>query len=294
MKKIYLFLVILLVMTSCKAKTYTVTFIDDNVKLLTVEVKKGKTLGNVETPVKEGYIFLSWLKDGLEYNINNPINEDMVLEASWTEIPNPVKTYTITFDFGDEIKTVNVKEGEKVALPKATPKKEKHKFLGWYIGETPYDFDTPVTKDLLIVAKFEKNRINIKYDLDGGTGTIEVEIEKGTIPDKPKNPLKFGYTFKKWTIDGEEYNFDKALNKDTIIKANYEANIYVKVTFDTDGGEIINSKMLIAGMTLEELPTPKKEGYVFDYWEYNGERFNIETKINEDITLIAKYQENNI
>jgi len=294
MKKIYLFLAILLIMTACKSKTYTVTFVDDNQELLTTFVKKGKTLSDIETPTKDGYIFLSWLKDGLEYNINTPVTEDMILTASWTEIPNPIKTYTVTFNFGDETKTVSVKEGEKVSLPKIVPKKEKHKFLGWYIGDTTYDFDAPVNKDLLIVAKFEKNRINIKYDLDGGTGTIEVEIEKGTIPDKPKNPLKFGYTFKNWTIDNEEYNFDKPLNKDTTIKAIYDANIYVKVTFDTDGGEVINSKMIISGSILEELPTPKKEGYTFDYWEYNGEKFNIEAKITEDITLIAKYQENNI
>lgn len=292
MKRICLLIIVLLILTSCKTKTYTVTFVDENEKLLTVEVKKGEPLGDVEAPIKDGYLFLNWLKDGLEYNINNPVYEDMVLEASWTEVPNPVKTYTITFNFGDEIKTVSVKENEKVTIPKETPKKEKYKFLGWYIGDSLYDFDTPVTKDLVISAKFEKNRIIINYDLDGGTGTIEVEIEKGTTPDKPKNPLKFGYTFKKWTIDGEEYNFDKPLNKDTTIKANYEANVYVKVTFDTTGGDEINSKMLISGTTIETLPTPKKEGYIFEYWTYKGEKFNLETIIDKDITLVAKYQEN--
>lgn len=291
MKKIVIFLTILLIMTACKAKTYTVTFVDDNQKLMTVEVKKGRSLGDVKAPSKDGYLFLNWLKDGLEYNTNNPVNEDMTLEATWTEIPNPTKSYTVTFNFGDKIKTVSVKEGEKVAIPKTTPKKEKHKFLGWYIGEDVYDFDSPVTKDLVIAAKFEKNRIIIDYDLDGGTGTVQVEIEKGTIPDKPKNPLKFGYTFTKWTIDSEEYNFDKPINKDTTIKANYEANVYVKVTFDTAGGEEINSQMLVLGNTIKNLPIPKKEGYTFEYWLYNDEKFDPETKICEDITLLAKYEE---
>ena len=145
MKKFLIVLIILLMLSSCKTKTYTVTFTDEGEKLLSVSVKKGGYLGDVEDPQKDGYIFLGWLKDGLDYNIDNPINEDLVLEASWTETPSPLKTYTITFNFGNEIKTMDVKEGEKVSKPKETPKKEKHKFLGWYDGEELYDFDTPVT-----------------------------------------------------------------------------------------------------------------------------------------------------
>lgn len=294
MGKKYFIIILLLTLTACSMKTYTVTFVDGNEKLLTVKVKKGDTLGNIENPSKDGYLFLSWLKDGLEFNTNNPINEDMTLEASWTEVPDPTKSYMVTFNFGDELKTVSVKEGEKVAKPKSAPKKEKHKFLGWYVGETLYDFDTPVTKNFTLIAKFEKNRINIKYDLDGGTGTLEVEIEKGTIPSKPKNPIKFGYTFKEWMIDGEVYNFDKTLDKDTTIKAIYEANIYYTIKFDSDGGNEIGSETVISGNSLTSLPTPEKEGYTFLYWTYNNEEFTIDTKITEDITLVAKYEEKGI
>ena len=293
MKKISLIFLSILLLTSCKTKTYTVTFIDDNEQIMAVEVKKGEPLGDIKNPNKEGYIFMGWTKDGLEYNINSPVNKDMTLEASWVETPNPTKSYTVTFNFGDEIKTVSIKEGEKVTIPKVTPKKDKHKFLGWYDGDTLYDFETPVTKDFVLTAKFEKNRLLIKYDLDGGTGTIEVEIEKGTIPDKPKNPTKFGYTFKYWTIDNETYNFDKPLEKDTTIKANYEANVYVKVSFDTDGGNEISSQMIISGNKLESIPTPEKEGYTFLNWEYNNEKFDQNMKITENITLIAKYEEIN-
>ena len=294
MKKYYLIIILLLtILTSCKAKTYKVTFMDDNKELSTIEVKKGTNLTNIDNPTKEGYIFLSWLKDGLEYNVSSPITKDITLQASWTEVPNPIKTYTITFNFGTELKTVSVKEGEKVSKPKEIPKKEKYKFLGWYVGETLYDFDTPVNKDIVLAAKFEKNRITINYDLDGGTGTIEVEIEKNSIPDRPKNPQKFGYTFKYWEIDGKLYNFDEPLNKDTTIKAIYEATIYVKVTFDTSGGNEITSKMLVSGDTLKDLPMPEKDGYIFDYWEYNGEEFDTEMKITKDITLIANYKQLN-
>ncbi len=291
MGKKVLIIMALLLLTACATKTYTVTFVDNNQKLLTVKVKQGDVLGDVEDPNKDGYIFLGWLKDGLEFNTNNPIREDITLEASWTEVPNPVKSYTVTFNFGSDIRTVSVKEGEKVPEPKSVSKKEKYKFIGWYDGETLYDFDTPVKKDFVLSAKYEKNRLLVKYDLDGGTGTIEVEIEKGTIPNKPKDPTKFGYTFVKWTIDSEDYNFDTALTKDTTIKAIYEANTYIKVTYDTDGGAEIASSMIISGNSLDSLPTPEKEGYTFLYWSLNDQEFDINTKLTEDITLVAKYEE---
>ena len=50
--------------TGCKAKTYTVTFIDSKTELARIEVKKGDTLKDINTPTKEGYLFLNWLKDG--------------------------------------------------------------------------------------------------------------------------------------------------------------------------------------------------------------------------------------
>lgn len=291
MKKYLIIILLTMMITGCKTKTYTVTFVDNTQELSKIEVKKGDNLSNINAPTKEGYIFLNWLKDGLDYDVDNPITEDITLEATWTPIPNPVKTYTITFNFGSEVKTINVKEGEKVSIPKETPRKEKYKFIGWYIGDTEYDFDTPVEKDLTIVAKFEKNRILINYDLAGGTGTIQVEIEKGSIPDKPKNPTKFGYTFINWKINNNIYNFDTPLYEDTTITANYEANIYYKVSFDTLGGSVVSSEMVISGHTIGSLPSASKDGYVFKYWTYNGEQFDINMAITSDITLVALYEE---
>ena len=291
MKRKYILIIIfILILSGCKPKTYTVTFVDSNTEMAKIEVKKGSNIKNIAKPTKEGYIFLNWLKDGVEYNNDNPITSDITLEASWTEIPNPIKTYQVTFDFGSDKKTMSVKEGEKVLIPKEKPTKEKYKFLGWYVGDTLYDFDTPIDKDLVITAKFEKNRITIDYDLDGGTGTIQVEIEKNTIPDRPKDPHKFGYTFKYWMVDNKPYNFDKELSEDTKIKAIYEANTYVKVSFNTDGGNEIPSQMIISGESITSLPTPIKNGYKFKFWTINDEMFDKNMKITTDIVLVASYE----
>ena len=294
MKKYIIIFLLVILLTGCKTKTYTVTFVDNYKELAKIEVKKGDNITDIDNPTKEGYIFLNWVKDGLDYNTERPINEDITLEATWTPIPNPVKTYTITFDFGDnKIKTVDVKEGDKVNVPKETPRKEKYKFLGWYIDDTEYNFDTPIDKDLTITEKKKKNRIIINYDLVGGSGTIQVEIEKGHVPNKPKNPSKFGYTFINWMIGDNIYNFDTPLYEDTTIKANYEANVYYRVSFDTDGGNEIVSQMIVSGHTIGSLPTAIKDGYNFKYWTYNGNQFDINTPITDDITLVALYEKNN-
>lgn len=292
MRKYYLLMIICLLLTSCKTKTYTVTFIDDNKELASINIKKGDNISNIDKPTKEGYLFLNWQKEGLEYDDNSPINSDITLEAVWVEVPNPVKTYTVSFNFGGEVKKMSVKENDKVTEPKEIPHKDKFKFLGWYDGNELYDFNKPVTKDFVLIAKFERNRITINYDLNGGTGTVQVEIEKGKIPDKPKDPAKFGYTFKNWTIDGKLYLFDTPLDEDTTIKANYEANIYVEVTFDTDGGNIIPKKYIVSGNAIDNLPAPIKEGYNFIYWTYNGEKFDPNMNIITNIVLKAVYEKN--
>ena len=293
MKKQYLLLIIILLLTGCKDKTYTVTFIDNNQKLSNIIVKKGDNINDIDLPKKEGYIFQSWQKDGLDYDTSLPITEDITLTATWVEEPDLPNNHKVTFDFGSYKKTQTIFNGECASEPKEMPKKEKHAFIGWYYNDKLYDFNTPVYKDITLTAKFKKIRITINYDLDGGSGTIKTEIEVGTIPKIPKNPEKFGYTFKYWIVNNEIYNFDTPLYEDTTIKANYDANTYVKVTFNTNGGNDIQSKILLKGQSIDELPIPKKEDYTFKYWSYNDMEFNIDTKIEKDIALIAVYEENN-
>ena len=291
MKKIVL-MIFLLCLTSCSDKTYTVTLMSDGVEINKVIVKAGDNIANIKKPTKEGYLFVSWQIEDHDYDDNASIKEDITLNASWTKIPEGPKTHTVTFNFGSYIKNQTVNDDELVEKPKEDPTLEKHTFLGWYDGEELYDFNTKVTKDIVLVAKFKKNRVIINYDLNGGSGsTIEVEIDKGDIPDKPKDPTKFGYKFIGWILGGQPYNFDFPINDDTTIKANYVAIEYVKVVFDTDGGNIIKSEMIEVDTTLNTLPTPQKDNYTFKYWSYNGEKFDINTKITKDITLLAIYEE---
>ena len=105
MKRKYLLLFIAFIFLTGCGKTYTVTFVnDDGTQLSNINIKKGDTLEGIEEPTKEGYIFVSWLKDGIEYDITMPIKENLTLTANWIETPELAKMYTVTFNFGKEVK----------------------------------------------------------------------------------------------------------------------------------------------------------------------------------------------
>ena len=55
------------------------------------------------------------------------------------------------------------------------------------------------------------------------------------------------------------------------------------ISFDTDGGTFIKDIEFKKSDYLEEPIEPTKEGYKFIGWYYNGELFDFNTKIKEDI-----------
>lgn len=289
MKRCLIILIVLSFLTGC-SKKYTVTFINDDKVYKSISVEKGKKI-DIDNPNKDGYIFVNWLKDEIPYDIDNPVNEDITLTASWIEVPKVNKTYTVTFKDGKDIKTKSVKEHEKVDKPD-NPEKEKYTFIGWFNNNKLYDFNEEVTEDILLEAKYELLIATIFFDLDGGTGIKEKEVFVGSILEKPNDPSKFGYRFLYWTKDNKEYKFQDKVIDNMTLKAVYIPIKYVMVSFDTDGGNSINSKILEEGSSLEYLETPKKDGYKFLYWSYDDIEFDISMKINTDITLKAVYDIN--
>jgi len=63
----------------------------------------------------------------------------------------------------------------------------------------------------------------------------------------------------------------------------------VNVTFDTDGGSVVEKQTIKKGEKIEEPETPTKEGYTFDGWYYNDEKFDFSKKVDSDITLEARW-----
>ncbi|WP_352401143.1 stalk domain-containing protein [Anaerotignum sp.] len=66
----------------------------------------------------------------------------------------------------------------------------------------------------------------------------------------------------------------------------------VTVTFNTDGGTTVGIKNIKKGSTIGEIPSPTKEGFVFEGWYANKEltfAYDANTKISASTTLFAKW-----
>ena len=65
----------------------------------------------------------------------------------------------------------------------------------------------------------------------------------------------------------------------------------VVVTFDSDGGTAIASVKVIKGSPVEKPQDPIRDDDQFIGWYYNDIEWNFDNLVNQDITLIAKYED---
>ena len=66
-------------------------------------------------------------------------------------------TFAVRFDTdgGSEIEPTMVEHSHTVRPP-SDPEKSGHTFVGWYLGDAPYDFDTPVNAPLTLTVRWEE------------------------------------------------------------------------------------------------------------------------------------------
>ena len=63
------------------------------------------------------------------------------------------------------------------------------------------------------------------------------------------------------------------------------------VTFNTDGGNEIESQKVVYSEKVNKPKDPVKEGYEFVRWELNGEEYDFDTEVTEDFELKAVWSE---
>lgn len=68
--------------------------------------------------------------------------------------------------------------------------------------------------------------------------------------------------------------------------------VYYEVTFNTNGGTIINSKKVRKGKTLSDDVITTKTGFDFVGWNYENSNFDLNTPIKSDMTLSANWKSN--
>ena len=132
----------------------------------------------------------------------------------------------------------------------------------------------------------------VSFETDGGTEVPAQEVIRGRKAVEPKSPEKEGCKFLNWTLGDEKYDFSTAVEKDITLTAVYTADdTFFTVSFNTDGGTEVPDQEVYKGKTAVEPKSPEKNGFTFLYWTLNGVKYEFNTKVENDITLIAKYQD---
>ena len=283
---------------------YKVTFNNDGVTEV-VEVQESNTVTKPTDPTKEGYTFDGWYYNGIKFDFTTGITQNMTLEARW--IAANTKTWKVTFDVagGESIESLNVEDGKKIdKIP--TPTKEGYTFDGWYYNGTKYDLEQTVTKDITLVAHWNKNQNITKYTVtfntDGGSKVKSQSIELNKTASKPADPTKEGYVFLGWYQGNTAFDFKTKITSNITLTAKWkkaESEEPAKptkytVTFDTDGGSTIASKTVEENQPVTKPADPTKEGYTFISWYYNNTQYNFNTLVTGNITLKAKWEKNSV
>lgn len=131
-------------------------------------------------------------------DISDPPEETSAKISGGTFNGEVIGAYTVTFqsEGGSEVAS-QIRANAPAARP-ADPTKEGHTFIGWYNGESEWNFETPVTEKLTLTAKWQINRYTITFDTAGGSEVAPITQDYGTTITAPANPTKTGYTFAGW------------------------------------------------------------------------------------------------
>ena len=209
-------------------ETYKVNFESEGgSEVAAVEIEDGQILEKPKDPTREGYIFVGWMLGDELYDFSKGISENITLRAEWKEMDPDLTYYTISFDTGggtivsDQI----IEEGSLVERPSINPTRDNYEFAGWTYNGADYNFDTPVTGDMTIVARWNEvpqepeepeeptdRTFTVRFNLNGGSGDARPQsIKAGERATRPSDPTRNGYRFNGWhlnSVNGAVFNFN--------------------------------------------------------------------------------------
>ncbi|MDO5569310.1 MAG: InlB B-repeat-containing protein [bacterium] len=276
--------------------TYTVNFdtAGGNETIGPSIVNAGSATIQPISPTKDGYTFSGWFLNNQAYDFNEVVTNDITLVATWTQ--NEPTTYTVTFDIGDGVGTSEpqtVNASALATIPPA-PTKEGYIFTGWYLNDNLYNFNTKVTSDITLVAHYTEivtTNYTVSFNTAGGTSIESQVINSGGKVNVPNPPTKSGHTFIGWYLDDVLYNFNSIVTSNFTLTARYREIVKHTVTFNSNGGNDINSQLIVHNSTASTPANPTKEGYIFSGWYLDNNLYDFSALVTNDITLTAHYTE---
>lgn len=245
-------------------------------------IDKGtKATAPIKNPTKEHYTFDGWYSGDTKWDFTTMnVVSDITLTAKWNEI-----NWTVKFD-ADSTETElipiqYVLDGQEAIAPTPAPTKTGYIFNGWYIDNglynTEYQFDTPVTANIDLIAKWTKEpasapeKVTVTFNSNGGTSVPSQTITKGLKATRPSDPTRSGYTFDCWTLNSNRYDFTQAVNENITLVAKWTetskpTSTKYTVVFKDYDGTIISEREYEKGDTVIVPTSPTRNGYTFKGW----------------------------
>ena len=206
---------------------------------------------------------------------------------------------TVTFDpnNGDATHSVEVVVGTTISFPEE-PVKEGYAFKGWFLDNQEFTSNSTFSKNVTLVAKWEKilKEFTISYDAGEGANMsanapTKFKEDQGSSIVLPK-PTKSGYLFLGWfDLDGNKV--EKLENKNYELVAKWEVAETFEVIFINEG-EIYETLAALEGSMLKdaELPLdPEKEDYRFEGWYLGDTKYDFSSVLTGDLELVAKWKQ---
>ena len=162
--------------------------------------------------------------------------EDKAKDAKEDENLLKAGELTVTFDLqghGSAIEAQKLSSGEKATEPSPAPSAEGYTFGGWFTDKectAAYSFDTAVTDNVTLYAKWTVQTFTVSFATDRGTAPAAQTVEYGKTAAAPSVAVT-GYTLTGWLLDGAAYDFATPVKENITLTAAWRPNVYT-IHFD--------------------------------------------------------------
>lgn len=140
-------------------------------------------------------------------------------------------------------------------------------------------------------------QFTVTFDSQGGSSVASQKVDEGAKVQQPVAPTKENFAFMGWYKEAActhlwDFNRDVVTN-DITLYAGWKTADYT-VTFETNGGSVVEPQGVVDGGLLNKPASPTKEGFAFGGWYTDAELthpYDFDTPVTGDFTLYAKWTE---
>jgi len=262
---------------------YDVKFMVDNAVYNSQIVTKNNYPTLPTNPTKAGYQFDGWSINGTDI-----VNTTTLLITSNTTYKAVfTKLYTVTFVYENETISTQTIRANSVATAVSVDNTTYKVFNGWKVNNEIVNITTyKINADTQFIAD-----ITYKYDVKFMNGDIAVStqiITKDSYATVPNNPVKSGYEFDGWSLNGTDIVSNIATTKvtqNTTYTAVFTKLYTVKFVYEdeTKSTQTIRNGNYATAVTVDN--TTYK---VFNGWKVNNSFVTVASyKIIQDTTFVA-------